>query len=28
VALAKGFTITEAEVSLSGYCARCRPGRK
>ena len=26
VALAKGFTITEAEVSLSGFCARCGPG--
>ena len=28
VAQAKGFTITEAEVSLSGYCARCRGKQK
>jgi len=25
VARAKGFTVTDVEVKLAGYCARCRP---
>jgi Fe2+ or Zn2+ uptake regulation protein len=28
VAQAKGFQVTEAEVSFSGYCARCRRGKQ